>query len=1068
MVKFLIQRPIAVTVTLIAFLVMSLVAARLIPVSMMPEIDIPEIVVKMSAPGQPAREVEEQLVSKIRRQLLQVSHLSDIESSSSNGQGSIRLIFDYGTNINYAFIEVNEKIDALMHAMPEDFTRPRVIKTSATDIPVFYLNVSLKDSLEENRFMELSQFCEQVIKKRVEQLPEVAMADISGLEYPEIVLQADMERLNQLGIDRSTFVNALETNNYSVGNIKVRSGLYEYNVRYASLLTNRNDIGNLYIQTGNRVFRLKDLAEITIRPRQGKGMYLAGNTRSVVMAVIKKSDARIASLKEKTNELVEQLRQDYPRLNFGIERNQTELLDYSLGNLKFGLLIGGSLAFFIMFLFMRDLKSPLLIGISVPVSLAISLLFFYLLGISVNIISLSGLILGVGMMIDNSIIVIDNIIQHHTIRHKTIRHETVRHETQDRKTQDDETQDGTKGTIETTGTSNIEQHRTISNNFKLLDLACIIGTNEVIRPLISSVLTTCAVFVPLIFLSGISGALFYDQAMAVAIGLSVSLLVSFTLIPVYFRLLYRKNRRLQEKNRSKKNLFQKIALYNHIEDSYARGFDFVFRYHAAFFTFALLLIVAGYFIFSGIRKEKFPVFKQTEAIITIDWNRNITVAENQHRLSEFLSLNKALLQHSSGMIGEQDFLLDAASEQDASETQLYVQAKSESDLSRLVERFTLYCASNYPDAVVDISPPPTLFERVFNSRSAPLEIQLKYKNAVDLPEPVLVQDVLAKTEEISGFRMKNKLRLQDYYTIVPDYERLLLYKVPVNEVISVLKKALNQFQVFTLKQGQYQVPVFLSGQEKPLGQIIRSSRVRSEENEFIPLSSLVTVQAGADYKTIQGGKSDIYIPLNYEVSAKESGAVISAYDEVLESYPELETEVRGSLLENVTLFKEMAVILLVSVLLLYFILAAQFESLLQPLIVLIEIPIDIAGALILLWLTGNSLNLMAFIGIIVMTGIIINDSILKIDTINRLMKTSLPVIEAIHLGGKRRLKPIIMTSVTTILAMTPFLFGNDMGSRLQQPLAVVVIGGMFIGTLVSLYFIPLCYYYLNKIKLYRK
>jgi len=312
--------------------------------------------------------------------------------------------------------------------------------------------------------------------------------------------------------------------------------------------------------------------------------------------------------------------------------------------------------------------------------------------------------------------------------------------------------------------------------------------------------------------------------------------------------------------------------------------------------------------------------------------------------------------------------------------------------------------------------------------------------------------------------MKNKLRLQDYYTIVPDYERLLLYKVPVNEVISVLKKALNQFQVFMLKQGQYQVPVFLSGQEEPLDQIIRSARVRTEENEFIPLSSLVTIQAGADYKTIQGGKSAIYIPLNYEVSAKESGAVISAYDEVLESYPELETEVRGSLLENVTLFKEMAVILLVSVLLLYFILAAQFESLLQPLIVLIEIPIDIAGALILLWLTGNSLNLMAFIGIIVMTGIIINDSILKIDTINRLMKTNLPVIEAIHLGGKRRLKPIIMTSATTILAMTPFLFGDDMGSRLQQPLAVVVIGGMFIGTLVSLYFIPLCYYYLARIK----
>ena len=288
MVKFLIERPIAVTVTLIAFIVMSMVAAGLIPVSLMPEIDIPEIVVKMSEPGKPAREMEEQYVSKVRRQLLQVSHLNDIESTSSNGQGNIRLVFNYGANINYAFIEVNEKIDALMHSLPPEFTRPRVIKTSATDIPVFYLNVSLKDSLDEQRFMELSEFCEQVIKKRVEQLPEAAMADISGLEFPEIVLQADMDRLARLGIDRSTFTDALETNNYSVGNIKVRDGLYEFNVRYASLLKNRTDIENIFVEINNRVFRLKDLAGISIRPEPDKGLYLSNNTRSVVMAVIKK------------------------------------------------------------------------------------------------------------------------------------------------------------------------------------------------------------------------------------------------------------------------------------------------------------------------------------------------------------------------------------------------------------------------------------------------------------------------------------------------------------------------------------------------------------------------------------------------------------------------------------------------------------------------------------------------------------------------------------------------------------------------------------------------------------
>ena len=1022
MVKFLINRPIAVTVSFIAVIVMSLVAAGLIPVSLMPEVDIPEIVIKMSVPEKPAREMEEQYVGNVRRQLLQVSHLKDIESNVSNGQGYIRMLFDYGTNINYAFIEVNEKVDAMMHGMPAEFSRPRVIKTSATDIPVFYLNVSLKDSLDQKRFMELSEFCEQVIKKRVEQLPEVAMADITGTELPEIILQVDMERLNNLGINRSTFINALKSNNYSVGNIKVRSGLYEFNVRYASLLKNRNDIENLYISVNERVFKLKELATIKVRPKLGKGIYLANNKRSVVMAVIKKSNARIADLKQKSQDLLKILRDDYPRLQFNVERNQTDLLDYSIGNLETGLMIGGFLAFIIMFLFLKDIKSPLLIGLSIPVSLAISLLFFFLLGISINIISLSGLILGVGMMIDNSIIVIDNIVQH---REKS-------------------------------------KEQVSSNTKSKLEKACIDGTKEVIRPLISSVLTTCAVFVPLIFLSGISGALFYDQAMAVAIGLGVSLLVSFTLIPVYFRIFYRRGEAKKTKNSFFSNFMNKINLYGSLENSYSRGFNFVFQHKRIFFTGAFLLIVIGYFVLIQIEKEKFPVFKQNEAVLTIDWNKNITVQENHKRVDAFLAINDSILQNSSCMIGEQDFVLDRSNKQGDSEVQLYLKAITEKKLNIVLNSILSYCQLVYPEAIVTISPPETIFEKVFSDQSAPLEIRLKNRNGKWLPKPKEVNDITAKVRELSGTTMNNKLRLQNYYEIKPDYGRLLLYHVKVDELIYVLKKAFNRLQIFTLKQGQYQVPIYMSGQEKSLHQILQSTKVHTQEWQSIPITSLLSVSEHVDYKMLMGGKSDIFIALNYDVTEKQSKEIVAFYKDILKSHPHIKMEVAGSLIQNKALFMELLVILLVSLLLLYFILAAQFESLLQPFIVLIEIPIDIAGALLLLWITGNSLNLMAFIGLIVMTGIIINDSILKIDTINRLVKEGYSIMDAIHLGGKRRLKPIIMTSATTVLAMVPFLFGNDMGSRLQQPLAWAIIGGMSIGTLVSLYFIPLCYYYMMR------
>jgi multidrug efflux pump subunit AcrB len=412
------------------------------------------------------------------------------------------------------------------------------------------------------------------------------------------------------------------------------------------------------------------------------------------------------------------------------------------------------------------------------------------------------------------------------------------------------------------------------------------------------------------------------------------------------------------------------------------------------------------------------------------------------------------------MVGEQDFMLDASNKQGASESQLYVQCKNEPTLNSTIKSFNAYCLKNYPGAELKQTPPPTIFEKIFNKQDAPLSLRLTNKNGNELPSANEIKEISAKILAETTIPINNKLRLQHYFEIAPNYERLLLYEVSVNELVEVLKKALNQLQVFTLKQGQYQVPVFLTGADKDLFQIIRSTKVRAENKEMIPLSALVAINENTDYKVLQGSKSGIFTVLNYNVDAKDAEKIIDAANTVLKEYPTIEMEVKGSLLDNVSLFKEMSIILLVSILLLYFILAAQFESLLQPLIVLIEIPIDIAGALFILWAAGYSLNLMSLIGLIVMTGIIINDSILKIDTINRLVKNKIPIMEAIHLGGKRRLKPIIMTSATTILAMVPFLFGNDMGSKLQQPLAVTVIGGMFIGTLVSLYFIPLCYYFL--------
>jgi len=246
--------------------------------------------------------------------------------------------------------------------------------------------------------------------------------------------------------------------------------------------------------------------------------------------------------------------------------------------------------------------------------------------------------------------------------------------------------------------------------------------------------------------------------------------------------------------------------------------------------------------------------------------------------------------------------------------------------------------------------------------------------------------------------------------------------------------------------------------------IVNELTIQNKNRLNIPIKALISIHNEQDYKTLFSGKNGQYVPLEIDLSLNKNLAnetILNELENIVRNESNLEVTFDGKIFSGEKLLKEMGFVLFISILLLYFILAAQFESLTQPIIVLLEIPIDIAGTLLLLYVFGESLNLMSMIGIVVMSGIIINDSILKIATINQLRKKGYDLIDALKIAGKQRLKPILMTSLTTILALVPFLFYSDLGSELQKPFALAVIGGMILGTLVSLYFIPLCYYYLH-------
>jgi multidrug efflux pump subunit AcrB len=1008
MVRFLITRPVAVIMTFLAAIMLGIVAAGRLPVSLMPDIDIPEITVSVSRPDVSAREIENTVVSVMRRNLLQVPGLSDVRSESRNGSALIRLSFKYGNDINLAFMEVNEKIDGAMNNLPRDIERPRIMKASATDIPVFMLNLTLAKGQEsDEKFTELSEFAETVIKKRIEQLPEVAMADLTGQVKREIYIQPDRQKLQSMGLTVEDIAAAVEINNINIGSILVKDGKYLYNLEFSSYLKELGDVKDIYIKSGKRILQLKDVAEVGIRQERPRGLYYSNGKRGVTLAIIKESTSKMAALKQKMSEMITLFRADYPQMDFEISQDQTRLLDYSISNLKQSLWAGGILAFVLMFFFLKDGKSPLIIGFSIPATLVISLLFFYITGLSINIISLAGLILGIGMMIDNSIVVIENITQW------------------------------------------IDMGESLIN-------ACVKGTNEIITPLISSVLTTCAVFIPLIFLSGISGALFYDQAIAIVIGQGVSLIVGISLLPTIYYLLYKNG-----KKGMLTRLVEKISIKG-LEQRYEGGMKFFFRYSKTVMAVFMGTIIIMVYFFITMEKEKFPAVKQDELLIKVDWNENIDTRENLGRISRLIEASGDNVVQSNGFIGEQQFLFNRDYDQSYTEAKIYIKATDYNVMETVRKSAYDFVTKNYPDAEISVAPQQNIFEKIFSAGETPLVVEVSLMKEKEVPPVSSMNVVIDKLR--SGYPLANVTMppLEDKITLRIDPEKMLLYNVNPNTLFSNLKTSLNRNNIGELRSSHEIMPIVLADREKVINEIVSTGFIPNKTGQLIPANQLVRVERTHDYKSITGGLNGEFVPVNMDVTTNVPAKVTAEIRTMVTADPTLDVRFSGGLITGQRLFKELAVVLIVSLMLLYFILAAQFESLTQPIIVLLEIPIDIAGALFLVKLWGGTINIMTMIGLIVMSGVIINDSILKVDTINNLRKEGMGLKEAIFTGGSRRLKPILMVALSSLVSTFPMLFSGGIGSELQRPMALALIGGMSLGTVVSLYFIPLAYWFIYR------
>ena len=1067
MLKNLLHRPIAVTMILIAIVAIGVLSLTYIPVSLMPQIDIPKITVQCVKTGASVTEIEQQMINPLRQQLSQVAGLKDIESQSRSDAGTITMTFEPGADMDILFIEVNEKIDRAMNNLPKDMDRPKIVKASAMDIPAFYVDVFYKDKqrksgdrdrggidetvMEEREannmeLAQLSKLVRNVISKRLEQLPQVAMVDVSGTVGSEIQCVPDMEKLEAMGMNVSDIERAINNNNIVLGALSVVSGIYRYTIHFDAQILNREDVENIYFRHQGRMMQLKDVCRVIEKPAVRNGVVRHDGQDAVSIAVIKQNDAQMEDLQNDMGELLETMRDDYPDVEFSVTRDQTQLLTYSIDNLEWNLVLAAVLTCVILFVFNGSWKTPLLIIVSIPMSLVLTLLCFYVLDISLNIISLSGLILGVGMIVDNAIIVIDNMRDYVSGK------------------------DGGKG----------------------FDSFIVSRVKEVFFPMLSSVLTTCSVFLPLIFLSGTAGALFYDQAMGVTIALFASLVVASLVVPVYYYVLFkrkyiRKEKKVVscgERERRIRNRIRRVksrltsplkccltfrvpfsSFQSHLRSSLEQGYSKMEKWTlrngrvcVGVFFGAIFLIAV---VFQFIKKEKMPEVAHDDVLINVDWNAGISVEENMRRVSDLLEEIKSHTATSTSMVGAQEFMLSHTRDITSSEAVIYVKGYSESGIDSIKKDVDAYIAKRYPIAKVEYEISGNIFDLIFQTDKPDLEVRLSRADGSrpDVREATLYADSLRDTfGDVQFITVPTEKNLR--YLANP--EMMSYHGVSYGQLYTCLREMVGKNQVYEISGGSQTVPVVVGSDVKRDADDVLSGYVKNSDGVDVPISDLVNVTKVENFKRLFAGSEGGYYPIKVDdVKDSETEDIMERCEEM----SSLSSSFHGDYFDSREMIHELSLILLVAVMLLYFILAAQFESLVQPLIILSEVVLDVSVVMLVLWILGESLNIMSMIGIVVMSGIIINDSILKVDTINRERTVrsggcdgDYSLIRSIMIAGQRRLIPIVMTSLTTILALLPFLSKGDMGSALQYPLSLSLITGMVVGTMVSLFFVPLVYF----------
>jgi hydrophobic/amphiphilic exporter-1 (mainly G- bacteria), HAE1 family len=1009
-----IKRPIATTMVYLIVIVLGITGFRYLPVDLLPPIEFPRLSVTVSYPNVGPEEIENIITDQLENSLAGVAGLEEMTSRSQEGQSQVSLSFAQGTNLDEAANDVRAALDRVRRNLPDEADTPRVRKFDPNDSPIVILGAQSTRPLDE-----LTRMLERDISKRIEQVPGVGSIDVWGGVYREIRVSLKRDRLAGSGLTANDVQNAIVAENNTLPGGNVKDGLTQLYVRTLGEFESIDQIRQTIItRVDGRPIRVMDVANVEDSFRD-VGRVVAVNDQPMIrMGIRKQTGSNTVEVARGIEREIERINSERDDINLLIITNQSDFIQDSIDNVQQAATWGALLAIFVLYIFLRNGSTTFIISLAIPVSIIATFGLLYFTGLTLNQMSFGGLALGVGLIVDNAIVVLENIVR----------------------------QRG-KG--------------------RSLAESSLIGTKEVGGAIIASTVTTSVIFLPVVFMQTLTGTMFQELALVVVFALFCSLLVALTLVPMLASkfLTIRPESELTPKD---KGWFQKV--FEKFEDKYSSFLKVAIRRKYMVFSVAIMLVGGSFYAMSYIETELAP---QTEADeIRIDFflsdGMNIAVA------NEYLKELKAMIEEIAPM--DQVKYISTDVRNGRAQVELNLVDASERTVSSyaLADEIRSKVEGAIPGGFFRVRAQSGLWilRRIFGSGGdEAIQLQLRGFD-IELADELSneIRQRIERIPEIRGVRSDREDRRPEQ-NVIFDRDRIAELGLTGREVAQAIQANVGGSRAGVFREGgdEFDIMVRLQESDRMSTLDLDNISVRTATGDVIPVSTVIKQEASRGPETINriNGQRVTYITANLESGVPLGRAVDRIQAELSDlALPQgFSIVYGGEYEEQQRAQQDFLISIIMALVLIYMVMAAQFERFLDPLIVMFAVPVAVVGVIPTMLLTNTTFNMQSIMGVIMLIGIVVNNAIVLVDYINLMRRDkNRKVFDAVVESGKLRLRPILMTTLTTILGLLPLSFGWGAGGEIQASLARVVIGGLAASTLITLVLIPVVYITANNIK----